>query len=209
MNKLIWYLGALVALIAILVLPSQLGYNAKHPTLNYVAEEPDIHIRNVGRYLEDGEIPRSIHHLKKAIETIREIESDVDSDNCECLDEAVEKLELVYADMENGEVNLNYMYETFELTLNSLAHAELEVSEQYAQKNEQKRAKRALGFAQMHIRNSLLIQKNLYDEPSEHSIIELRVMDEIDSLIENESISQVELTLKIGQIKDEVDLLIH
>lgn len=191
-----------------LSLPGRLGYVSEHPTLGKEASQPDIHMKNVGHYLKSEEMERSVFHLQKAIASIKKIETDVDLESVEGLDQAILELEKVNDEFWNDTIDVNHMYRAFEFTLNNLAHAELEVSEMYAETNQEDRSKLALKYAQMHVRNALLFQKAIYNPSSDHTQIEQHVFLELDSLIANESLSSVELSMKIDHIIKEVDGLI-
>lgn len=208
MNKLGWYLLALISFIIILSLPGRLGYVSKHPTLGKEAQQPDIHIKNVSHYLKSEEMERSVFHLQKAIESIKKIETDADIKSAEGLERAIKELEKVNDEFWNDTVNLDHMYQAFEYTLNNLAHAELEVSEMYAETHHEDRSKLALKYAQMHVRNALLFQKAIYEPSSSHAEIEQHVFLELDSLIAAETLSPADLSMKIDHIIHEVDELI-
>ena len=208
MKKFIWYLVALIIITLALVLPGKLGYVSDHPTLNQRAEEPDIHIKNVWHYMRTEEMERSVFHLQKAIASIKAIESDADLESVEGLDRAIVELERVNDELSKDSINLSMIYRAFDYTLNNLAHAELEVSEMYAETNQEDRSKLAMRYAQMHVRNALLFQQAVYEPNSEHVKIEQHVFQELDSLISSERLSSAELTLKIDHIIKEVDELL-
>lgn len=151
---------------------------------------------------------RSIYHLRKAIESIKRIEHDTDLASIEGLDKAILELEKVNEELVKDSINLSLIYRAFDYTLNNLAHAELEVSEMYAETNQEEKSKLAMRYAQMHVRNALLFQQAVYEPGSDHVQIEQHVFQELDSLITNEALSSADLTLKIDHIIKEVDELI-
>lgn len=207
-NQFFGYLAALIFLVFLVHLPGRLGYVAKHPTLNKEAELPIIHMKNVGHYLNAEEMERSISHLQKAISAIKNLKRDVDTKSLEGLEKAINELEAVNDEFWSDTIDVSNMYHAFEYSLNNLAHAELEVSEMYIRSNDQKRAKIALKYARLHIRNALLFQKSIYDPNSAHVQIGQNVFTEIDSLIALENFSNLELSAKIDDIIKEVDALI-
>lgn len=207
-NNLFLYLVAIIIILGLFFLPSKIGYKSNHPTLNEVSQEPAYHLKNVGHYLKAEEMERSIYHLQRAIDAIKEIERDVDLDSNDRLDAAIAALEEVNDEFWSDTIDVERMYKAFEFTLTNLAHAELEVSEMYAETNQQALAGVAVKYAQMHIRNALLFQRGIYSEGSDQLVLGNHVFEELDSLLADETMSPMEISLKIDHIIKEVDMML-
>ncbi|MEQ9405639.1 MAG: hypothetical protein RIM99_18765 [Cyclobacteriaceae bacterium] len=175
----------------------------QHPSLSVEAERPDIYLRNAAHYAFEHDYDRSLYHLDKAIEAIRKIESDVDLQSVELLDGAISRLQNVREKFIADSTMTGDMYSEFEFSLNALAHAELRVSEMYAETNHREFATMALKHARLHLKNAIWFGDESFQQ------VENNVFLEIDSLIQNDALSPVELTSKIDRIIIELDKLLE
>ena len=205
-NKFLPYIVSTGVLLGLFIYASNLYF--AHPTLNDASQAPAYHLKNVSHYLRSDEVQRSVFHLNKAIEKIENIKRDANPESYAGLENAIDELLDVNDQLCSDTVNLDEMYKAFEITLNHLACTELEISEMYAEDDRQDLATVALKYAQMHIRDALVFQQCIYDEDSEHMVLERDVFRELDSLIANESVSAAEMTVKIDGILKKVDYLI-
>lgn len=208
MGNLFGYLFTLFILSAAMLLPGRLGYVSDHPALNLIAERPSIHMENVGHYLNFNEVERGMHHLNKAIESIRQIEKDSDLSNVQGLELSISELYRVQEELIMDTLDVIQMYKSFAYALINLAKVELEVSEKYAGANQNKKARRALKYAHSHIVNSLHFQKMIHDLNSEQSLIEQQVYHQLDSLVTKEAATPDDLPAKIDHLQKGVDLVI-
>lgn len=204
----IWYLLTVVGLALIIYVPSQFGYESDHPSLNVEADFPDAYFKNVKYYANENRYESSIYHLEKAINSIRRIETDMDDESIDLLERAILKLETVKHELLDDSLNQKGMYHSFEYALNTLALTELKVSEMYAETNQRDFARMAIKHAKLHMRNAMLFENSLWFDEVNHLEIEKHVFYELDSLVENNSISPVELTKKINSIIAEMDQLV-
>jgi len=185
------------------------SYTAQHPTLSVQADLPDIHLKHVKYYAEDHRYNRGIFHLDRAIAAIRNIERDVDSESGALLELAITKLDEIHKELVLDSLKTKDLYDAFDYTLSTLARAELEVSEMYAETNQRDLAKLAMKHAQLHLKNALLFEDSMWYGDSLHLEVEKKVYAELDSLIDNEAISPTDLTLRIDDIIKEMNQLLE
>jgi hypothetical protein len=207
-NRFIWYILTAIGIMLALYIPHQFRYEAKHPSLNEEADFPDIYFKNVKHYAKENRYERSVYHLEQAINSIRKIETDIDDGSINLLEDAILDLEIVQNELLGDSLKDKDMLNAFEKTLNTLALAELKVSEMYAETNHRDLANMALKHAYLHIKNAMLFENSIWFEDSMHLEIEKHVYYELDSLLENQTISPIELADKINTIIVEIDRLI-
>lgn len=124
------------------------SYKSKHPTLNEDTVTPGIHLDNVRHYTKQVDYNRSLYHLDQAIQSIKYLETDVDLNTSQIVDEAIDKLVLIYQEIKEDTLIKDDMNQTFEFALTSLSLAELRVSERYAESNNLELSRVALKYAQ-------------------------------------------------------------
>jgi hypothetical protein len=180
----------------------------KHPTLNESARLPDEYLKNVAYYEQSERHENSANSLEKAVAAIREIESDVDNESFEKLEHAIARLQNLHQAILKSSLSTQEMRSTFEYVLNSLTHAELEVSEMYAETNHLDKANLALKYAQLHVKNAILFHNEFWGKDTEQLAIEKHVFREMDSLLENEAVSPVEYIFALDKMMKEVDEVI-
>ncbi len=177
----------------------------QHPTLTASAQMPDFYLKNVGHYEEHERHSMSSYNLEKAIASIWKLEKDVDEKSFQKLEEAIKRLEVIHHSILEDSVDAQNMRATFDYTLNNLAHAELEIAEMYAETNQMDKANIAVKYAQIHIKNAMLFHNPFWQADSVQLAIEKQVFDEMDSLIDNQSISPVEYVMELDKLIKEVD----
>ena len=79
----------------------------------------------------------------------------MDDKSFEKLENAIQRLEAVHKSILRDSIDNNTLRSTFEFALNSLAYAELEVSEMYSETNQLEKANTALNHAQLHIKDAM------------------------------------------------------
>lgn len=189
----------------VLLLLSETKEDKEHPTLNESATMPDEYLKNVKYYAEQDRHEMSAYNLEKAIAAIWKLEGDVDEESFEMLENAVDRLEEIHKSILLNSFDSKEMSAAFEFSLNNLAHAELEISEMYAETNHMEKAKTALKYAQLHIKNAMLFHDSYWDNDFLHYAIEKRVFLEMDSLLQNESFSPMKYSLELDKMIKEVD----
>jgi len=204
-SKFFQYLGTLLFLFSAFYVVGlfDVSYSSDHSSLNNDAVEPDLYMSNARHYArEDMVVERSLKHIDRAIEAIRKIENDIDENSKAEVDAAIENLDRVYNEILADSVISQDMNKAFEFALNTLALAELRVSEKYAESNNTDQAKVALKYAQMHLKSAGQYA-NLPNLDKEH-----HVYYEIDSLIKVGSMAPVLIVEKIDHMIAEMDTLV-
>lgn len=204
--KFLANIGALVFVIGIFYFVRILdfSYEADHPTLNEHSVSPDIEFRNVRKYTRESDRGRSLYHLDQAMESIKYLESDVDLNTSEIVDEALIKLIFIYDEIKDDTLITEDMNHAFEFALTSLSLAELRVSERYAESNRLSLSRIALKYSKLHLKHALEYTGN-----DKARLFEKRVYQEIDSLLENYEEAPVLITKQIDHMIDEMDSLLQ
>lgn len=177
----------------------------ENPTLSEKAILADSYLKNVAYYSSTDRKEKSAQNIRKAIETIKDLEMDVDVASYDRLEVSIEELEKIEKLIWSGQVDKKEMQNAFEKALNNLARSEMEVSEMYSETNQMDIAKRTLKYAKIHIKNAMLFHENFQQNDSLQLAIESHVFDEIDSLLKNKSISPIQFSLTLDKIIDEMD----
>jgi hypothetical protein len=198
------YLALVLFVFSIFYLGTQLhiSYEDEHASLNDQNLEPDLHLSNVRHFVRENAYERGVYHLEKAIESLREYESDIDLESGEKIEGVIDRLEGVQLELNKDSLNADDMSQAFSETLKALTLAELRVSEKYAESNAYDLSLVALKYAKLHLKNAL----SYADLPERK--FELKVYAELDSLINSPEASPIELSMKIDQMIKEIDELI-
>ncbi|MEQ9403913.1 MAG: hypothetical protein RIM99_10025 [Cyclobacteriaceae bacterium] len=179
-----------------------------NPTLSNKAVYIDSYLRNVSYYSAKNRMEESAVNIRKAIKTLKELRLDVDVDSYERLESSVRALEDIYSSILYDSLEIQKMTSSFEFVLNNLARTELEISEIYSETNQIETAQIALKYARVHVKNAILFH-NMSDGANEGQlVIEQKVFQEMDSLLENNHISPIDYTLTLDKMIDEVDSLL-
>ncbi|VXD13353.1 hypothetical protein [Marinoscillum sp. 108] len=203
-SKIFQYAGTLVFLISILFVAGLFTQtNPDHPSLNETSAEPDLYLSNVRHYAKEQLAERSLHHLDKAIESIKKIETDIDVNSKQKVDEAIVHLEMIYEEIVRDSLVSEDLNKAFEFALNALTLAELRISERYAESNNPVQAMVALKYAQMHLKSA----SQYSDLPNMN--LERHIYYEIDSLILSEAMAPVLIAEKIDYFISEMDTLVN
>lgn len=145
---------------------------------------------------------RSLMHLDEGINAIREIEQDLDPESKKTVDEAVENLRVIHAEIAGDSLSMKDMNEAFVKVLNALTYAEIKVSEHFYQSEELENAQVALKYGRLHMKNALkYAEKDMRD-------YEVQLYSEIDSLIENNTFSNEEIIAHLENILAELDSVV-
>ncbi len=197
--KLFSYIGLLFLGFLALYLSGTYIEHFVPTTLTSEVVEPDILLSNSKRYFQDDAHERSMKHLIHAIEAIEKIEQEIDDDSKRRVDLAVVDLKNIYAEMSHDTFNITKLNEASVKALNALTYAELKVSEHYVESHELNKARIALGYGMLHIKNALLFAEGRKKE------YEVQLYAEIDSIVENNHLSDDELIEKLEHMIAELD----
>ena len=122
-SKIFQYAGTLVFLISILFVVGLFTQtNPDHPSLNETSAEPDLYLSNVRHYAKEQLAERSLYHLDKAIESIKKIETDIDINSKQKVDEAIVHLEMIYEEIARDSLVSEDLNKAFEFALNALTN---------------------------------------------------------------------------------------
>ncbi|GAB4241588.1 MAG: hypothetical protein Tsb0034_18720 [Ekhidna sp.] len=207
-KQIVWIIMGVIALFAIIYFVGQ-ERTPDNPTLNSSAQMPDKYLKSVDYYEQQDRHEMSAFNLEKAIEAIWKLESDVDDESFEKLENAVKRLEEVHRSILRDSVDARELRSAFEFALNNLAQAELEVAEMYAETNHLDQADIALKYAKLHIKNAMLFHNPYWDANPNKLAIEKQVFMQMDSLIKNKAVSPVEYTLALDKMIKEIDEIIE
>ncbi|MBE62522.1 MAG: hypothetical protein CMB89_09200 [Flammeovirgaceae bacterium] len=201
------YIGTLAFLLSGLsvVHMFDFSYESQHPTLNEESISPDVHLQNAIHYTKkDADYTRSLYHIDQAIQSIKYLETDIDNNTNEIVDEAVQKLIYIYEQLNKDTLKTKDMNHAFEFALTSLTLAELRISERYAESNNMKLSRVALKYAQLHLKHALG-----YTVEEDARNYEKHLQQEIDSLLANYDEAPVLITERIDLLINEIDSLLN
>ncbi|MEQ8339219.1 MAG: hypothetical protein RIA62_17800 [Cyclobacteriaceae bacterium] len=178
-SNLAQYLGLLVLIFAgVFALHYyEVVQERKHPGTTDLNLATDLHLNNSRLYIKENSIERSLYHLNSAIHSIELIEEVSDTLSIKELDDALIDLKKVRKEIENGIVNYSHINHAFIVALNSVATAQLRLSERYLLEGDAEDAGYAIKYANEHIHNALKYANDgeIQDE--------LRAYRHIDSLV--------------------------
>lgn len=198
----------LVTLLILLVILSLKLYQENiemrkaHPSTSDFAVQPDIYIENAQRDLNKHFYKTSQRDIAKAINSMRLIEIDLDSISTAAVEKAIENLEIVELQIENREMDQELINKVFSDALNSLAYAQLRVSEQLVGEGSTEEARYALKYAIEHLKNAMRFSTK------EKKEIEIQVYRAIDSIIENDLMHESILKSTVDKLLLEMDTTI-
>lgn len=203
MSKGAIYFVIMVVVFGAFALYSKVLDDSKPALLTEQAVEPDLLLDNSKFYLKEHAYERSLDQLDGAIKAIREIELDLDEESKRILEFSIAELELVKKEMEMDSLVTADLNEAFSDALNALTIAELKVSEILLKQNHPKDALVALKYGMYHVKHAL---KYSQGEKKEY---EIHIYQEIDELLENNSLSEEEMIEKLEAMIHELDVLVE
>ncbi|MEQ9305361.1 MAG: hypothetical protein RJQ14_15735 [Marinoscillum sp.] len=153
--------------------------------------EPDILLSNSKQYFEEHAYMRSLEHLKSAIDAIEVIEESIDEESREKVDKSVQQLKVIYEEMSHDSFDISQLNEASVKALNALTYAELKVSEHFVESHMTEKAKVALHYGMLHVKNALKFSEGSKKE------YELEIYHELDSLIQSGKLTNKEVLVKI------------
>lgn len=170
-----------------------------HPVVSDYAVQPDMYIENAQRDLKRNFYKTSFKDIEKAIQSMRLIETDLDSISKIAVEDAIKDLEGIESAVKEDKAEQDAINRAFSKALNSLAYAQLRVSEQLAEAGSTEEAIYALQYAISHLKNAM---KYSYGPEKE---IEREIYTAIDSLIENGYVHKNALKSTIDALLVEMD----
>ena len=154
-----------------------------HPGTTDLTLTTDLHLNNSRLYIREQSIERSLYHLNSAIHSIELIEEFSDSVSVVELESALQDLKGVRKEIEKGIVNYTHINHAFIIALNSVATAQLRLSEKYLLEGDSKDAGYAIKYANEHIHNALKYANDgeIQDELKAYRHIDSLVHSKLDS----------------------------
>lgn len=203
MKKGVVYLIILVVVFGGFMLITRVIDDSKPALLSAKAVRPDLLLDNSKYYLKEHAYDRSLSHLDDAIKSIREIEADLDDESKRILELSISELELVRREMEMDSLVTEDLNKAFLDALNALTIAELKISEVLIQHDHPKDAIVALKYGMYHVKHALKYSKG---EKKEY---EIHIYQELDSLLEDDTLSEKEMIEKLEKMIHELDVLVE
>ena len=167
------------------------------------AVKPDLLLDYTKLYLKEDAYDRSLSQLDYAIAAIRNIEADLDDESNRILEVSIKDLEKVKMEMEMDSLVTQDLNIAFSKALNALTLAELKISEVLIKSDHPRDAIVALKYGMYHVKNALK-----YSEGSKKEY-EIHIYEEIDSLLDNRSLSQQEMIDRLEIMIAELDTLVE
>ncbi|MGB3464576.1 MAG: hypothetical protein WBA74_04870, partial [Cyclobacteriaceae bacterium] len=193
----IYLLLALIIVLGIVFLPKLLN-NQDHL-------KPDFYLDNSKVYLlREYDYERSHEQLKKAITAMRNLENDLDEESKAILETSIRQLEIVLEEIETEDLVKSDMNIAYAKALDALTYAEIKVSEHLLEENAGKEAIIALKYGMVHLRNAIK-----YSDSEELVKFEMHIYEELDSLIESNTIDHDQLKAKLDQLLEELDYIVE
>ena len=189
----------LAVLFSILFLINHYIKSSEPVTLISDSTKPDIFLLNSKLYLVENSPDRGYSNLQNAINLIETMRSEYDEESQVHIDLAMEGLREISSDLENKKVYMHDLNEAYVLALNALTYAQIREAEIYVQKGEMGKAKEALKYAMAHIQNALKFSEGSKKE------YEIQIYSEMNSIIEDESLTKEEIFRLLENMLDELE----
>lgn len=197
-NKGIIYVIVVVVLVAGMITIPKI-YNTLDPL------KPDFYLDNSKVYLlREYDYERSHAQLAKAIESMRELEKELDEQGKFIIETSIKDLHKISREIESKELSKADLNAAYAKALDALTYAEIKISEHLLEENSSKDAIIALKYGMVHLRNALK-----YSDSEELKNFEMHIYEELDSLIDNKSLSHDEMKKKLDHLLDELDYIVE
>ncbi|MEQ8471754.1 MAG: hypothetical protein RIC35_11235 [Marinoscillum sp.] len=179
-----------------------------HPTIHSAAAKPDDYLLEAKSFEKKQRHDKSAQSIEQAIQAIWKLEKDVDDESFDRLEQAISRLEVAHRKILRDSISPKELRSVFEYALGNLAHAELEVAEKYSRSNQSSEAHAALVYAQLHIKNALILHNpNDMDDTTEVAYEE-ELLSRIDDLLNQEDMDQETYTASLDQLRKDLDQFI-
>lgn len=178
-----------------------------HPTIHGAAAKPDDYLLEARHYESKQRHDKSARSIEQAIQAIWKLEKDVDDESFDRLEESITRLEAVHRKILRDTIAPAELRSVFEYALSNLAHAELQVAEKYSKSNQSGEAHAALVYAQLHIKNALILHNPNDTQDSLAVTYEEQLIGRIDDLLKQENTDE-DYTAALDQLRKDLDLFI-
>lgn len=175
----------------------------KHPSINEIAIRPDDLLRNAVHYYRDyGQRLTAIDNIERAIKAMSIIEKDMDSTSNYIIENTITDLESLIVEFEEKHVDEIHMEHAFANAMNSLAFAQLRISERYLEQGLKEEASIATKYALKHLLSAVYFSEGAELEA------ELHIMEMIKELDLEENLNDPEVRKKIHSAVVELDVIL-
>ncbi len=165
----------------------------------------DFYLDNSKVYLlREYDYERSHKQLAKAIESMRELEKDLDKESKFIIETSIKDLNKVLKEIESKELSKADLNAAYAMALDALTYAEIKITEHLLEENSSKDAIIALKYGMVHLRNALK-----YSDDEKLKNFEMHIYEELDSLIANKSIDHDEMKKKLDHLLEELDYIVE
>lgn len=171
------YLVLIAVIIGFIGIIYWLTVDKEHPSITNVSIKPDELLEYASEDIRKNYYGTSLVHIQKAINMMRLLEKDADSMSIIAIEKAIVDLEIIEKEIAKKNIDEDQIYQAFVNALNSLAFAELRISEEYTKIGKEKEAGYAMGYAIRHLQTARHFAKG------EEKNLEEKVYLEIDSLM--------------------------
>lgn len=175
------------------------GIDEEHPALNEASLKTDYLLKYAKEDLSKHYFETSLYHIESAIEVMKLMERDTDSEADKAIEMAIKDLRDIenrVTDQDLSEKEINFV---FAKALNSVAYAHLRLSEGFSERGEHEEAANALKLSINHLENAMLFSTGKYKK------LEYNVFVKIDSLIQLEQEDPVLFLSMVKDVVQEVD----
>ncbi len=185
----------------LLYLVSRVDHRVHPVTISSEALHPDILLGNVVVYTREHAYQRSLVQLREAIKSMKGIEEEVDEEGKEAIEQAISELNLVYKEIESGNLINEDLRRAMTKAFSALTVAELRVTEAYVASDKKSDAMIALGYGKVHLKNAMKFadQETFNDE--------LEIYTVLDRLKSNENVSDEEILTALNKALVSLDQL--
>jgi len=171
----------------------------------YVIEDDplkaDIHLSNSKSYLlREYDYERSHDQLRKAIQAMRDLEEGLDEESKFIIETSIKDLDKVSKEIENKALVKGDMSVAYAKALDALTYAEIRISEHLLDIHASKEAVIALKYGMVHLRNAIK-----FSDSETLKQFEMHIYEELDSLIENNTLTHDEMKKKLDHMLVELD----
>ena len=200
MKNLLYISLGFAAYLASLFFADQYNKQNNHPTLNEKAGLPDEYFIDAVIQHQRGERSQCISNLEKTIEALWTLEKDVNEEGAAMLEEAVFQLESLHKKLTVDTVPSPYLRTVYTRVLAMLASSEITVAKDQVKSDDRNKARVALKYACLHLRNALLFQNSPHDEDVN------RIVREMERLMNSPKINSKDLLRELDQLISNIKL---
>lgn len=205
MKKIIITIIAITGFIALLYFWNQrIREEAQHPEIHSLAGKPDDYLLEAMDYEGEHRHAKSAAKIEQAIGAIWKLEKEVDDESFDRMEQTIQRLEMVHRKIIRDSIPYSELLTALEYSLGNLAHVELEVAVKYSKSNQTSEARAAIKYAQLHLKNILILHNPNVMDQSPLLISEMQLLDELDSLLSRTDLSPMEYSASLDKmIKEE------